>query len=370
MLNIVTSPLRQIYYRIFWGTPFKKCFYLDFLRLFFWLYPRFSFIYLKNCLKGNEDRKNKGRRSKKYICVQLDPSEGVGLQLFSWIAAKEISRRHGLTFVHRGFAYDPHSPECNWDNFFGFGEGEIQYGEITKEPNLQMIELPRLNFYYLKRAQKILLDFIVHKAYPNYEKVMFMMGYNTVLSNPSVYQLLSERYFRRREISPIQSPFRERAVKIVLHIRRGDILWIKEHGRLREILGVDYYQRVLNKVQTILKDYDLDVHLYTNVRQDKALSDYANQEGIMLHFADESADSGYQAFHAMATADILVVGRSTFSYHAGMISRGIKIMSPDTFSELLPPKNKLWMESDSQTKEFDADLFGRVFREYWDKSAH
>ena len=67
---------------------------------------------------------------------------------------------------------------------------------------------------------------------------------------------------------------------------------------------------------------------------------------MTVHLRGHHLSADFEAFHAMVTADILVMGKSTFPYEAGFLSEGIKIYLRHPEEFIKPPEDGHWIASD------------------------
>ena len=189
------------------------------------------------------------------------------------------------------------------------------------------------------------------------ERRLFMLTGFTYLQprlmpavSASVYNLLLEKYWRRRKKDPVVHNFKENKIKVTCVVRRGEItdLWRKKHwqGKLRWV-ELDWYIGVLRNINSIIGEQDIDIHIYSDVRNRSELSKFEELPNSTVHFIGEGENEySRQAFHAMVISDIMVCAISGFAAQGGMLSRGVKILPPSEPFRCRFPKSMEWVPSD------------------------
>jgi len=150
-------------------------------------------------------------------------------------------------------------------------------------------------------------------------------------------------------------------VRVAVHIRRGDVKQISE----RRWLPLEYYSKLMHQLES---EYPQKTFIFDIVSEGQE-TDF---EPLTLQFPDrvhfhlsapstnmrsnvgpvgrnqhlfnrkpkivvvskalptnQKTKKTYDAFQVLVSADILILSRSTFSYLAGLYSKGIKIYPPD-----------------------------------------
>jgi hypothetical protein len=101
---------------------------------------------------------------------------------------------------------------------------------------------------------------------------------------------------------------------IALHIRRGDVSHNYNEGRYTPN---EYYLEKIAYLSEQYGDKDLLFHIYSEGEE----ADFAcfNSQNVVLHLNEDVKST----FLGLVTSDVLVQAKSSFSYVAGLLSRGI-----------------------------------------------
>ena len=83
----------------------------------------------------------------------------------------------------------------------------------------------------------------------------------------------------------------------------------------------------------------MDIHIFSqgNIVD---FREFEKLENVVYHLDEDE----YQTFHSMIVADILILSPSSFSYFAGLISKGLKIAKYPWLHEI--PEDSEWIHSD------------------------
>jgi hypothetical protein len=142
--------------------------------------------------------------------------------------------------------------------------------------------------------------------------------------NPDAYLRLIGKIIQKYEGTPkdVELHGDPGKVTVAVHIRRGDVTPVCEQSF--RFTSNQYARGLLHQVLSTLDELRLPrvVNLYSEGRA----ADFAElaNEGVILHLGD----SAFTAFNNLVCADILIMARSSFSYSAGLFSRGIKVYDP------------------------------------------
>jgi hypothetical protein len=114
-------------------------------------------------------------------------------------------------------------------------------------------------------------------------------------------------------------------LKIAVHIRRGDVSTTQNTDRF---ISVDFYIDVINNVTKILLDYSFEYNIFCDSipfdEMNKLILNCVNSE-INFHINTDINDT----FIAFVNSDILIAGKSSFSYSASFLrQKGIILYVP------------------------------------------
>jgi hypothetical protein len=298
--------------------------------------------------------------SRRYIAVIPNEWAGIGHKLTVWNAALIFARRYNLQLVHYPLSQ-------GWDDFFGFGEGEVQYSELMvpftqtlKDKSLQLVNLPRtnanddvVNCNMIRKEDPEgdrVLDGIIDFVHPKNNILFHLQEEQNVYDQTQTADILREKYWARRTKYPIANAFDSCKINIAVHVRRGDVVqWKQDKTANWQARWLDnsYFVNVLIKIKQALQDKPVAIHVYSQGSVDE-FEEFKQFPEVVFHL-DEDA---FQSFHGMVLADILVTSPSDFSYIAGILSQGIKIAKIPYWHFV--PQNQEWIHVDDDRFDLSA----------------
>ncbi|MEQ8995314.1 MAG: hypothetical protein RID53_02280 [Coleofasciculus sp. B1-GNL1-01] len=310
----------------------------------FWIYPSYWRYVLTKSLKNlglwhpESHLKNSQRR---YLTGRPDPLAGMGHQLSNWNAALIYSMKYDLKFVHQPLVT---AGGYNWEEFFNFGDGEVVYDEIIKDQTVKIVKLPRVRWIKEDDYGQYVIGEIIKSAYPG-SHILFQL--QSDCTAPNVYdhtpssEILRRKYWNTRGKNPVECDFKDDGLNIACHVRRGDIVTTNdENVNLRKRWLENYYFiEVVNTIKTWLPDKTCYIHIFSQGVKDN-FQEFDQLNNVVYHLNENQ----FKTFHSMVVADILILSPSSFSYKAGIISRGIKIAKYPWWHEI--PNNSEWLRSD------------------------
>jgi hypothetical protein len=139
--------------------------------------------------------------------------------------------------------------------------------------------------------------------------------------------------------------FGSQDLNIALHVRRGDV--VQENGTLRHPHRYTSNAASLRVLDCVLEGVDkagrqAEVHLFSD-GDPAGFQDFADR-GISVHVSG----STFSAFHHLASADILIMAKSSFSYVAALLCDGIKVYEK-FWHKPLPD----WIRIEPEKPDFD-----------------
>lgn len=341
---------------------------VELIRILFLLYPKYIYKYLyENKIKSKYVYISKKDINGRYVVYSFT-GEGIGAQIGRFKTAKFIAKKFNLTYLHRPFNSSWHSPECDWENFLGFGKIEKKFQEVKSLTGIKNIFLPEFNTEHYRQVQILLISKIIQDIYPYKGVIFHLTGFSYIpyWNNPGLFNLINSKlksqYWNSRKISPIKHSFGNNFLKIAVHIRRGDIENDKFFWRKIEI---PWYFIIVQRIIKEASDCNIKICVYSDTRSSDIFKYFENLPNTSI-FCDPSR--AIQAFHDMVVSDILVCSVSSFSVEAGYLSEGVKIIHP-YLVELTgnwDDTNKDWVKSD-KSGNFD---IGRVIEKISAKSIH
>jgi hypothetical protein len=319
-------------------SPLIRCLYTA-----WWKYQVYRFSF--RCRNGDAGTKPNGRN--RYL-LRVPSAAGIGDQIVTcWSETYMLARKHGLTFAHHPFRRSYHCPDVDWEAFLGFGEGEVQAAELLSDNRLMKVYLPPLSL--TSPQDHLILSRLINRVYRQ-DNVVFHLGTGVYLGSdieqgevmPSVYQ---HKYQAARSRSPMAETFDQCYVHVAVHIRRGDLALLKDdlgEEWNKRWIDLSYYANVLGDLLAALATHRTQVHIFSDGTADE-LAELQSFPNTRLHLGDDPLES----FHAMVTADVLVVSTSAFAVCAGKICPGIKLAGKDFDSpqfRLFIPGSEDWIQ--------------------------
>lgn len=274
--------------------------------------------------------RRKGSMEGLYLTAVPNRGAGIGHQMDGWMAGVFFARSWGI-----GYAYSPFTNR-KWDEYLGFGEGQVTARKLLKEKKYRKVKLP----YFDERnpAEVEEIENIV-KSYAG-EKVVFFLELDQFSGRQhELGDYLRERFMsasaRKKDVTFYDPAF----FNIAVHVRRGDIM--DSDGRIMEKyrqrwLSIDYYLAVLDILSDLLKKEKVRIYIFSQGKREN-FREFDKYENVS-YCLDESEQ---ETFGNLIKSDLLIMGKSSFSYDAALIHQGIRIY-PNSFWGICP-KSELWI---------------------------
>jgi len=242
---------------------------------------------------------------------------GIGHQLANWITAYIIAKKLGIRF-----AYIPFSSK-EWDSFLGFSKNEVFVSHLLNQ-GYKLRKLPKFDPDNKKEFE------IQKRIVGSYKmkRVVFLAE-----SDQNYRELfeakddLQDKFFSAQERENNNTIFSSLNFNIAMHIRRGDIMADSNNKNLTmRIVSNNYYKTLIDQILAYLK-VDKPIHIY--IFSQGVIDDFPEFHGIEnIHWC---MDMGAKdSFLHMVYADMLITGKSSFSYKPALLNRGIKVC-PENF---------------------------------------
>jgi len=309
---------------------------IEFFRILFLLYPQCLFLLIKkmsiSALNGkpmfNERKQNR------YVSFMMT-TEGLGGLLSRYTTCLILSDKFNLIYAHRPLCPMLMSEKQDFNTFLGYEDGRNLFTELAKQENLNVVYLPEFDMRFVKRMHIFLLKVIINHVFDD-NNILFMLyrysyipphklqGYQT-----KIYGRLRSRYFDARQKFPVKNYFKDKKIKVAVHLRRGEITNFKNRnmtlGTIRWIEN-HWFIRTIEIINFKFGINALDIHLFSDEYDLEKLKDFNNIENVTIHLKKDSINQPFEAFHAMVLSDIGICSLSGFSYESGMLSNGLKIL--------------------------------------------
>lgn len=324
----------------------------------FWIYPSywrylFTKFLKKFCLWQPKIRMETSHS--RYLTGVPNPYAGIGHQLCNWNAALIFASKYNLNFVHHPLISK--LKESKWEEFLGFGEGELLYEDVINKKSIKIVKLPRVRWNTNDTKGHFIVSEIINYAYPGSNILFYIANDQSVYDYTIVKDILRTKYWNNKKKNFLKCDFRQDKLNIAVHIRRGDILQMnkKDKNFQQRWLDNTYFINIINTIKSQIYD-NIVIHIFSQGK----IADFSDFEkiGNVVYHLDEDE---YKTFHNMILADILIVSPSSFSYFAGIISPGLKIAKYPWLHEL--PEDSEWIRSDENGNFNPAALmkrFGKI----------
>jgi hypothetical protein len=258
-----------------------------------------------------------------YLTQKPNFGAGIGHQLANWNTGLYFATYFKVKFAHYPFS------SAKWENFLGFGEGEIKALDLLKTRKFKRVRLPAFDS---KDQKQIDLISEIIRSYKK-ENVLFTLevdqGYERQCDTAD---LISEKFFGASARGQDKIIFSKDEFNIAVHIRRRMRVESQEVWQNR---GLDnqYFLTCLNNVLDILRtDKKIRVYLFSQGGKED-FPEFNNFSEIVYCMEMGAEDSFLQMVHA----DLLISSKSSFSYKPALISQGIQIC-PASFWHSFPEK--------------------------------
>ncbi len=251
-----------------------------------------------------------------YYTTRPNPGAGIGHQMANWNAGYWWAKQFGLKFSHFPFS------SKKWDEFLGFGEGEITVDELRSKGYL----IRKLPLFSESKQKELDLQRDIISSYTG-KKIVFLAEQDQGYKNQyDVMEEMQRKFYSASARKNDNLIYENKHFNIALHIRRGDIMsYSKNPNLVGRKLGNDYYINVLNQVLArFCREKETHIYLFSqgNPEDFPEFNKFKN-----LHWCLDM--SAQQSFLHMVYADLLITSKSSFSYKPALINKGIKFCPMD-----------------------------------------
>lgn len=251
-----------------------------------------------------------------YFAARPHIYAGIGHQMANWIAGLWFAKQFGLKLANIPFSTD------KWDQFLGFGTGEVQYYELIK----QGYKVRRLPTFHENNQQEFDLTKAIISTYSNTKTILLAAQDQGYFDQYGVMENLKIKFRHAPARKNDKIEFDKDKFNIAVHVRRTVIIENKiieenEEAKAKRWLSNDYYEKVLKQVlQNIKVDKPIAIWLFSTGKPEEFAE--FNKYGE-VHFCSDMNE--YQSFAHLIFADLLITSKSSFSYKPALMNNGIKI---------------------------------------------
>lgn len=242
-------------------------------------------------------------------------NDGAGAQALAIMSTILFAHDAGLTYVHTPFRRIEHANgdpgwETKWEKFFNFGKDEIPRAQRI-EPWTDCVALPRLTD--LSRSGDNVLYVARHcHDYANY----FPYRYRAVSGR------LAEKYYSSDKKSGLLCHYDATRLNIAVHVRRGDV--VKQEQWAGRQSPNEFVASVLRQIIDVAVSTPLPIAVRLYSQGEGADFGQLGDMDVEFHLNE----CPFSTLNNLVSADILLMSKSTFSYVAALLSRGVKVFEP------------------------------------------
>ena len=289
--------------------------------IYFYLYRSFWHSVL------NLNFNNISKNQKNYMSIDVDPGAGIGHQLANYNSAIWYAKKFNLIHAHTSF------PNKKWEKLLGFNYSTICLENLLNK-GYKKIKLPIFKEGDLIEISKI--KKIIH-SYRDKKIIFFLENNQGYTKQYQVAEILKEKFFSSKKRSKDKLIYSIKDFNIAVHIRAGDIM-NNEKLINKRFLDINYFIKTINESLSIIKTpKKKKIHIFSESKLD-SFSKLTNFKNIKFcHNLNQ-----YKTFLHFVYADLLITSKSSFSYKAALISKGIKV-SPKNFWHSYPYNDKKWI---------------------------
>ena len=269
-----------------------------------------------------------------YLTAVPNRGAGIGHQMANWIAGFWFAKQFHLTFAHIPFSSE------KWEHFLGLGDGEVLADELIKNQGYKKVRLPLFNE---NKPEEVALVKRIIASYAE-QKVVFVCEQDQFYRDQfGVMEEIKQKFHRANVTKKDQLIYSKENFNIAIHVRRGDIVIGQDNKNPNLLMrwqDNSYFEKVLSKV-------------VENVKTDKPIAIYLFSQGVRIGFSDfEKFESihfcldmdAQDSFLHMATADLLITSKSSFSYKPALFNYGVKVCPANFWHGY--PKTEDWILAD------------------------
>jgi hypothetical protein len=251
-----------------------------------------------------------------YYITCAGRTDGGGAQIQAIFSTMLYAHITGIAYLHTPIRSVEHNTYHDadwagkWERAFSPGYGELKSGafDLNRMRPLQVgsITLDRLE------AQPLEPTLLVADECHRYAD-----------SHPDFYSLIRPRIMRKYQLNSPPIVRETDRLTIAIHIRRGDVT---SRDTDRYTLDSTIVNQI-NQLSRQLAALPHEFHVYSEGSEDDL--------GAIRNRAEMHLDGDvFDCLHSLISADIFVMAKSSFSYTAALLSRGVVIYTPFWHSPL------------------------------------
>lgn len=273
-----------------------------------------------------------------FLTAYPNPGAGIGHQASNILAGMVLARELNMTF-----AYNPIG-DADWNCLLGLGEHEIMAKRLL-ENNFKLIRLPKFNEDTIETIRAIIGSYHGKKVVFRLEQDQFCKEIYKVKESLHIHfcrnltTLFSEELYQAGDIN------------VAVHVRRGDIAKA-DNAPLDSLterwLDNAYYIKALEELKRVfpLQGRTMKIFVFSQGNE-TAFSEFQTFSNVKLMLDTDPIST----FIHLTRADILLTSLSSFSFIAGLYSKGLKVCPAGFWHSY--PDSPDWKVMDSDKKQLN-----------------
>lgn len=236
-------------------------------------------------------------------------NDGLGAQVQAILSTILISKQYNITYVHTPFIELEHTSgeEEKFEKFFNLGANHL---------SMQSLDISKLNIVNIKHPYEIKKEentlYITQSCHDYADK--YPDSYLNIIER------ISTNFIEKNE-NNYKSHYKENKLNVALHVRRGDV---SNNKNIQRFTGNEFYKNFLDELSTICCKINIDLNI--NLYSHGTISDFNELKDFNINYYLN--DCLETTFYNLVTSDLLIMSKSSLSYCAALMSKGIIIYQP------------------------------------------
>lgn len=251
-----------------------------------------------------------------YFTARPNIYAGIGHQMANWIAGYWFAKQFELKFANIPFSTD------KWDQFLGFGNGEVQYYDLIKQ-GYKVRRLPKFNE---QDHNAVELTKNIIASYSNTKTILLATQDQFYFDQFGVQEELQNKFRNAPSRKNDHIEFDKDKFNIAVHVRRTVVIENKvieenETAKAKRWLSNDYYEKVLVQVlENINTKKPIAIWLFSTGKPEE-FEEFKKYGEV--HFCSHMDE--YDSFAHLIFSDLLITSKSSFSYKPALMNKGVKV---------------------------------------------